>query len=839
MTRNSILCTGVVIVSLSSTVWGQWVNFQNQTGSRLNAAAAVSTADPNEKDYCYADFDKDGDVDLIAVRKYPLSCPGGRTAVLFMNENGVLTDRTSTLAQASDVPGDLGFNTPANNRDSVAVDFNNDTWIDMVTCPTICDGCTKAVGHPRAYRNLGEVGGVWQGFRHEDFRIPQLMTNGVPPIAANPRFCEMDAGDVNNDGYADLYFSDYDSGEVGPSENPNNDLNNRLLINMGAANPGVFVDESNARMSGSMLQSAFGAGAGIVDLNMDGLKEVLKVSTLGGGPDHVAVMRNNPAAPGTFDNYTMFDTISPYHVTYGDLNNDNKPDVVVSEDQTDRYYLNNTTTAGAVPTLGPAILFSTVGISGGTEAGFSGHGFIADLDNDGWKDVFIADVDIDTNSCTRRSRIYHNFGNAPNVTLQETAPSVIPTTSLNGIYAVAIFDINGDGWNDIVMGKCTSTGNNNIPNCPGGNAGSMEVWINQPPVGMNFTLQGGVPQTVTENSTTNLLVDIVPVGGSLNTSSPTIFTKINSGAWTPSPMSFVSGNTWQGQLPAANCLDSINFYFSAAISGGSTFTNPAGAPATSYKTRATNTIAPTLQSFEGVTDEGWTVSSDVGMAGAWVRVDPNGTISGGNFAQPEDDSEAGANVTCWVTGQGTVGGAVGAADVDAGATRLMSPPIDLTNADAQISYARWFFGGAGDSFTVEVSNTGGASWTTVETVTTSASAWQNASFWVGDMFPGQPLTTNVLVRFTTADTGTATTCEGGLDAFLVTKLVCVTVPECACSSDLNEDARRNGLDVQGFVDCYMGGGTNCICGDLDLHGTVDDTDIPLFVDEMIAGDNCQ
>jgi hypothetical protein len=835
--KFSIGCS-LLIASISMPTYGQWVNFQNQTGTRVNAAAGVSTADPNEKDYAFGDFDKDGDIDLICVRKFPLSCPGGRTVVLFMNENGVLTDRTSIYAQASDVPGDLGFNTPTNNRDSVVVDVNNDTWLDFVTCPTICDGCTKAVGHPRVYRNLGEIGGVWQGFRHEDFRIPQLLsTSGIP---ANPRFCEMDAGDVNGDGYADLYFSDYDTGEVGPTENSSNDIDNKLLINQGAANPGVFVDEGAARMGATYLSSAFGAGAGIVDLNGDGLKEVLKVTTLGGNPtDHVAVMRNNPANPGFFDNYTMIDTTSPYHVNYGDLNNDGKPDVIVSEDVTDRYLLNTTATVGAAPT------FSSFQFSGdatmGTENGFSGHGYIADLDNDGWKDVVIADVDIDTNGCTRRSRIYHNLGNAPNVTLREVAPSVIPTASLTGIYAAAIFDINGDGWNDIVFGKCTSTGTSQAGSCSGNPAGSMEVWINQPPVSVDFTLQGGVPALVPPSAPTSLLVDIVAIGGTLNTSSPTLFTRVNNGSWTPTPMSLVSGNTYQGQLPASSCYDIINFYFSASLTGGGTFVGPSTAPGGAYKTHVASSIDVALQSFEGATDDGWTVSNDAGLTGgAWVRVDPIGASTGATQTQTEDDFEAGGNVMCWVTGQGVPDGAAGAADVDGGATRLLSPAIDLSGTDATISYARWFFGSTGDSYTVEVSNNNGANWTNVETLTSasSSSIWQTRSFLVSDFFPGQVLSANVRVRFTTADTGAVTTCEGGLDAFQVSKFVCQAVPECACSSDVSGDHFRDGADVQGFTDCFLGGGTNCLCAELDGNPGLTDGDVAKFIDELMSADPC-
>ena len=66
-----------------------------------------------EKDFAYADFDRDGDLDLIVMRKFPGSIQSTCTGcgffrdLLLMNENGVLTDRRSIYGQAADVSGSL------------------------------------------------------------------------------------------------------------------------------------------------------------------------------------------------------------------------------------------------------------------------------------------------------------------------------------------------------------------------------------------------------------------------------------------------------------------------------------------------------------------------------------------------------------------------------------------------------------------------------------------------------------------------------------------------------------------------------------------------------------
>ena len=95
------ICPAVICwLALATPLAAQpdWVQFNNETATRINAAANVSTSDVAEKDYIWGDVDQDGDIDLVAVRKHPFTSGGTgafRTNVLFMNENGVLVDRTA------------------------------------------------------------------------------------------------------------------------------------------------------------------------------------------------------------------------------------------------------------------------------------------------------------------------------------------------------------------------------------------------------------------------------------------------------------------------------------------------------------------------------------------------------------------------------------------------------------------------------------------------------------------------------------------------------------------------------------------------------------------------
>lgn len=61
---------------------------------------------------------------------------------------------------------------------------------------------------------------------------------------------------------------------------------------------------------------------------------------------------------------------------------------------------------------------------------------------------------------------------------------------------------------------------------------------------------------------------------------------------------------------------------------------------------------------------------------------------------------------------------------------------------------------------------------------------------------------------------------------------------CVCVSDLNYDKKHDGKDVQGFLACYLGAGTNCGCADLNHDGNLNATDLGLFVSGLLATTPC-
>ena len=71
----SALALSALFVSSASAQWQ--TSFVNQTSTRLIAPPSLVVNDNLEKDFEYADFDQDGDIDLVCMRKFPGSIQGG------------------------------------------------------------------------------------------------------------------------------------------------------------------------------------------------------------------------------------------------------------------------------------------------------------------------------------------------------------------------------------------------------------------------------------------------------------------------------------------------------------------------------------------------------------------------------------------------------------------------------------------------------------------------------------------------------------------------------------------------------------------------------------------
>jgi len=787
MNVRAAVSTIGLLAGAESIAAQNWVEFVEETDARLQADPSLGVADSQEKDYIVGDVDLDGDEDMICVRKEPFTSTGRDINVLFLNEGGVLVDRTAAYASSSDVPGDDGFLTPTNDRDVELVDVNGDGWLDVVTATTLTDNDSKHLSHPRVYMNLGEDDGLWQGFRHEDARIPEMHPT------AGPRFCSVASGDIDGDGDQDLYFGDYDSGGTQIF-----DYNNRLLINDGN---GFFTDESEARLTFEMRESAFGAASEIKDMNGDGALDIVKQTSLN-PPQHIAVTWNNPANEGVYNGYQIVDQLAPYFVTVGDLNGDGMLDMVVVDDGVDSYYLNQGNDA-----QGHA-QFAQRGFNSVTN-GFGGDAYIVDLNQDGNEDVIITDVDVDIAGCSRVTHLLRNRGESPEVTFSREATG-ISDSMLEGVHDVGVIDINGDGWPDLVMGRCSST----------------EIWMNQPPTGLVFGWEGGIPSYVSPGQETQVQFQLQPVGGvDVLAGSGRLYVRQNGGAWTEESVEDLGDDTYRGNLPAIECAESIEFYASGETAGGTIYTDPGAAPSSGYAAVGADGTETLIRLDFEEPAVGWIVQNDPSLeTGGWEQVDPIGTLFGTTPSQPEDDATNGADaVQCFITQNGSVGGSAGEADVDGGPTILVSPAVDLDGTDGTISYARWFFDSeTGDALYTEVSGDDGATWMPVHNSSGTSAAWETASFRVGDFVVPSAA---VRVRFVVEDGASASVVEAGIDNLQLDVFACDEV--LPCEGDINGSGDVNVDDVLLILGAF--GSQTSGPEDIDGDGWVTVNDVLILI----------
>ncbi|WP_299890056.1 T9SS type A sorting domain-containing protein [uncultured Lacinutrix sp.] len=403
----------------------QWIDFVEETSTRINVVNISDNTDntkvdDQEKDLAVGDFNNDGFTDLVVVRKTPFSSAGGKTDLLFMNENGVLEDKTDVYA-----PAFLSSSTDA--RDIICVDVNKDTWLDLFIINTFED-------QPKLFINQGEdTNGNWLGFIDES-------STRLPTITVNPiQFCAGWSGDLTGNTYPDLFMVNYD---------PFGNALDALLINDGT---GVFTEETQTRM-GDLRNSSFGTGVEFHDIDNDndldiiknlGLNNIAPFNTKG-----TLVLFNNGA--GTFTNWHRLPGPDPYMFTAGDLNDNGFLDFYLVDDAAD--YIDKITSV----TIDQSVTVTQQSMATNRTDGFGGNVKMVDLDGDGDLDIGLSSVDTDLPPCetpaNRRFIIFENE-NLYSGNIIHPYGSTINAWNVS-TYDHDYIDINNDGLMDIILGAC-------------------------------------------------------------------------------------------------------------------------------------------------------------------------------------------------------------------------------------------------------------------------------------------------------------------------------------------------------------------------------------------------
>lgn len=408
-----------LLLLLSTSAFSQWINFTEATDQWLSLGP-----DGEEKDIVTADFNRDGWTDIIVVRREEFSVQGGKEDLLLLNTGTTLEDRTADYAPEF-------LTNPTDSRDVFVGDLDNDDWPDVVIASTFED-------QPVFYHNLGmDEDGNWLGFLDESEERFPLPLN-VSPL----QFCAVWAGDITGDGAPDIYFNNYG---INANQGAAQDV---LLINDGT---GHFVDESEERL-GILRQSAFGTSVEMHDMDNDGDQDILKISTLFAEPpwneNGLFLLFND--GTGHFSNWQKVPSQAPYMFSVADVNRDGLKDIYVVDDAQD--YLN----MGFEIEPDESITFLGQLINDPRIMFFGGNVKFGDLDNDGYLDLGVADVDVDIPPCESGASL-RKFTMMQNNGIGLSAPYGANYYPWNeSTYDFAFIDLNNDCNLDVFLGRCQS-----------------------------------------------------------------------------------------------------------------------------------------------------------------------------------------------------------------------------------------------------------------------------------------------------------------------------------------------------------------------------------------------
>lgn len=301
------------------------------------------------------------------------------------------------------------------------------------------------------------------------------------------------------------------------------------------------------------------------------------------------------------------------------------------------------------------------------------------------------------------------------------------------------------------------------------------------PLGLDLDLLAARPDFVNPAGGDTISISVQPDNGRVPSGVVTMWIDSGSG-YQPIAMSHDGAGTYTAAFPAADCAETLNYYFTAADTGGSTWSLPSSGAAGAWSTLAATGIDFIMDDdFE--TAQAWTVQNVALSTGAWVRAVP------GNFGRNDPPADADGSGRCYVTGNTNL------EDVDGGPTYLASPILDLTGAnDPRVSYARWHYSNGNDPFRFQISNNAGVSWVTVETIGTS-SGWNTMEFRVADHVA---LTSNMIFRFSSEDTPNNSVTESGIDAFRIFDLTC----DSPCVADLDGSGSLDFFDIAAYIALY-------------------------------------
>ncbi|MCF7801187.1 MAG: S8 family serine peptidase [Candidatus Marinimicrobia bacterium] len=302
----------------------------------------------------------------------------------------------------------------------------------------------------------------------------------------------------------------------------------------------------------------------------------------------------------------------------------------------------------------------------------------------------------------------------------------------------------------------------------------------------------------------------------------------------------LSGEHWEGNIPAQSPGTVMQYYVEATDSAGHTVYAPSDGPDNPYMflVGGMNSFITLVNDYVE-TPGNWLmgVAEDNATAGLWEWGNPNGTWQNSTPVQPEDDhTEAGEN--CFFTGNAPASSTNnGEADVDGGRTTLRSSFYNFPEGSMPIlTYWRWYTNAEGlspgfDFWRVQARSHEDSVWVILEETTESESAWVLKTFYLPQFLTDF---SQLQVQFIAEDLGGGSLVEAAVDDIrIITGNLDFFTP-----GDVNYDSLINIQDIVMIVSHIMGSvpltGNAALAADYNQDGDVNVMDLVSLVNVIIG-----
>ena len=376
----------------------QYFSQQSKTISFKDVTGAAGLAECQAKRVAWGDFNGDGFVDLLL-----------DGSILFKN-NG-----DGTFA---DISNDIGLDPVKRATGGVWADYDNDGALDIFR---------TSWGQNYLFRNMGQL-------EFED--VTNSAFGGLLP--ENPTEA-VAWGDIENDGYLDLYVANYERKGVMRALG----TQDQLYRNNGNGSFSEISFDAGTHSEEAMC----GRGVTWSDINADGYQDIVVANyrldpnflwlndKVGGFIDRADFfnVRGN-MADGAFGH-----SIGP---AGGDLDNDGNLDLIIANLAHPRYIQYSDKTMVLMNKGAPSFkFFDRFDASGISFEETNSDPALADVDNDGDLDLYITSI-----YSGRSSHLYLNDG-----TGRFADATWLSGTRLKNTWGAAFADFNNDGFNDLLV----------------------------------------------------------------------------------------------------------------------------------------------------------------------------------------------------------------------------------------------------------------------------------------------------------------------------------------------------------------------------------------------------